>query len=38
VREIGPHRYTPGRVTETLMQAYDALVLQSPEEIAKLVA
>jgi branched-chain amino acid aminotransferase len=38
VREIGPHRYTPGRVTETLMKAYDALVLQSSEEIAKLVA
>lgn len=26
VREIGPHRYTPGRITETLMSDYAALV------------
>jgi branched-chain amino acid aminotransferase len=26
VREIGPHRYTPGGITETLMRGYDALV------------
>ena len=38
VREIGPHRYTPGTITENLMKAYDALVLQSPEEVAKAVA
>ena len=37
VREIGPHRFTPGRITETLMQAYDHLVLQSPEEVARIV-
>ena len=38
VREIGPHRYTPGRITETLMRDYDALVVQSPEAVAKMVA
>jgi branched-chain amino acid aminotransferase len=38
VREIGPHRFTPGRITETLMQAYDRLVQQSPEEVARMVA
>jgi branched-chain amino acid aminotransferase len=38
VREIGPHRFTPGTITETLMRAYDDLVLQSPEEVARIVA
>jgi branched-chain amino acid aminotransferase len=38
VREIGPHRYTPGLITETLMRGYDELVLQTPEEVAKVVA
>ena len=38
VREIGPYRYAPGAITETLMKAYDALVLQSPAEVAKAVA
>jgi branched-chain amino acid aminotransferase len=38
VQEIGPHRFTPGRITETLMQAYDHLVQQSPEEVARIVA
>jgi branched-chain amino acid aminotransferase len=37
VREIGAHRFTPGRVTETLMLDYDRLVLQSPEEVARVV-
>ncbi len=37
VREIGPHRYAPGRITETLMRAYDDLVLQSPETVASMV-
>ncbi|HVY15313.1 MAG TPA: branched-chain amino acid aminotransferase [Rhodopila sp.] len=37
VREIGPHTYTPGRMTETLMQAYDDLVLQSPETVASMI-
>ena len=30
--------YTPGRITETLMKDYDALVVQSPEAVAKVVA
>jgi branched-chain amino acid aminotransferase len=38
VREIGPHRFTPGTITETLMKDYDRLVLQSPEEVARVVA
>lgn len=35
VREIGPHRFTPGLITETLMNGYDHLVLQSPAEVAR---
>jgi len=38
VREIGPHRFTPGRITETLMQAFDDLVLSSPEEVDRICA
>ena len=38
VREIGPHRFTPGRITETLMKDYDSLVLQAPDEVARIVA
>lgn len=38
VREIGPHRFTPGAITETLMRAYDALVLRTPEEVARIVS
>ena len=38
VREIGPHRFTPGQITETLMKAYDRLVLQSAAEVAGIVA
>jgi branched-chain amino acid aminotransferase len=38
VREIGPHRFTPGTITETLMKAYDDLVLHTPEEVARIVA
>ncbi len=37
VREIGPHRFTPGHITETLMRAYDDLVLQSPDKVASMV-
>jgi len=37
VREIGPHRFTPGKITETLMRDYDDLVLQSPEVVASIV-
>lgn len=38
VREIAGHRYTPGRITETLLQSYDALVRQSAAEVARVVA
>ena len=38
VREIGLHRFTPGRITETLMRDYDALVQKSPEAVAQIVA
>lgn len=38
VREIGPYRFTPGRITETLMTDYDRLVLQSPDQVARIVA
>jgi len=38
VREIAGHRYMPGRITETLMRDYDALVQQPPAEVARIVA
>ena len=38
VREIAGRHYTPGRITETLMHDYDALAVQSPEAVAKVVA
>jgi branched-chain amino acid aminotransferase len=38
VREIARHRFTPTRITETLLKDYDVLVRQSPEEVAKVVA
>jgi branched-chain amino acid aminotransferase len=38
VREIGPHRFTPGMITETLMKDYDSLVQRSPDEVARIVA
>jgi branched-chain amino acid aminotransferase len=37
VCEIGPHRFTPGTITETLMKSYDRLVQQPPEEVARIV-
>jgi len=37
VREIGPYRFTPGTITETLMKDYDRLVLQGPEKVARIV-
>jgi branched-chain amino acid aminotransferase len=37
VREIGPHRYSPGRITETLMKDYDSLVQLPPEQVARIV-
>jgi branched-chain amino acid aminotransferase len=38
VREIAGRTYTPGRITETLMRDYDALVVQPPEAVARVVA
>jgi branched-chain amino acid aminotransferase len=38
VREIAGHRFTPTRITETLLTDYDVLVRQPPEEVAKVVA
>jgi branched-chain amino acid aminotransferase len=38
VREIGPHRFTPGKITEALMRGYDELVVQSPAEVARLLS
>jgi branched-chain amino acid aminotransferase len=37
VRAIGALGFTPGRVCETLMKGYDALVNSSPAEVARLV-
>jgi branched-chain amino acid aminotransferase len=37
VREIAGVRFTPGRITETLMAAYDGLVLQEADEVARVV-
>jgi branched-chain amino acid aminotransferase len=38
VRAIGELSFTPGRICETLMKGYDALVRQSPAQVARLVA
>ena len=38
VREIAGQSYMPGRVTETLLRDYEALVRMSPEEVAKQAA
>ena len=38
VRQIGELNFTPSRITETLLRGYDALVRQSPAEVAKAVA
>jgi branched-chain amino acid aminotransferase len=38
VREIAGLRFTPTQITETLLKDYDALVRQSPEAVAKVVA
>ena len=37
VREIGPHRYTPGPITAALVADYAALVRQPAAEVAKVV-
>jgi branched-chain amino acid aminotransferase len=38
VRQIAGQSYTPGRITQTLMQDYDALVQKTPGEVASIVA
>lgn len=38
VRQIGGLRFTPGKITETLIEDYTALVHMSPEEVAKRAA
>lgn len=38
VREIAGQSYTPGRITETLLRDYEALVRLSPEEVRKRAA
>ena len=38
VRQIGPHSYTPGRITQTLITDYEKLVRMSPAEVAKVAA
>jgi branched-chain amino acid aminotransferase len=38
VRQIGPHVFTPGRITERLVNDYAALVNMSPAEVARLAA
>ena len=36
VRQIGPHSYTPGRVTETLLADYEKLVRMAPDAVEAL--
>lgn len=38
VRQIGPHHYSPGRITETLHRDFEALVRLPPEEVARRAA
>ena len=38
VRQIGELNFTPGRITETLLSDYGALVRSSPDEVARLIA
>ncbi len=38
IRQIGSHRYTPGRITETIARDYAALVRLPPEEVARRAA
>ena len=38
VREIAGVRFTPSRISETLMRAFDALVRTSPSDVARVVA
>jgi branched-chain amino acid aminotransferase len=38
VRQIGPHHYSPGRITETLHRDFETLVRLPPEEVARRAA
>jgi branched-chain amino acid aminotransferase len=38
VRQIGTQVFTPGKITETLLADYEALVRMAPEEVAKRAA
>lgn len=38
VRQVGAHEYTPGRITQTLLSDYEALVRKDPDEVAQLLA
>lgn len=38
VRQIGSQHFTPGKITETLLADYEALVRMAPEEVAKRAA
>ena len=36
IRSIGDLSFTPGRISETLIQDYDSLVRKSPDEVARI--
>ena len=38
VRAIGPHSFTPGQITSTLVAEYGNLVRMTPDEVAKIAA
>ena len=38
VRQIGTQDFVPGKITETLVADYSALVMMQPEEVAKRAA
>jgi branched-chain amino acid aminotransferase len=38
VRQIGDHHFTPGKITETLLTDYEALVRLPPEEVRRRAA
>jgi branched-chain amino acid aminotransferase len=35
VRQIGPHIFAPGQVTETLLRDYEGLVRMDPAEVER---
>ncbi len=37
IREIAQYRFTPGQICETLMRDYEALVRQTPAEVARVI-